>query len=284
MVNQSQNGLLATPPATAGSALLPGLVPGADGWSLALDPSTASWAGAHGGTVLAALVRAVAADSPGSATTAMTVTGHLHGPVATDVATIRTRPRHAGRRISSVEADLVQDGARRATAHVLLAPAGPGASAHIWPHGGTAPTGRPEDHERLVLPPGTMPFADHTEIRPVGPELPFGGGDLPVLRAWLRLRDEVAYGPHVALVLLDAVFPSLYAVRADPVPIPTVELTAHLVPAADDVLGPDGWAFLEQRTVWSTDELCLDEAALWSADGRLLAQARQLRRILARRA
>jgi hypothetical protein len=121
------------------------------------------------------------------------------------------------------------------------------------------------------------PMAGHLDIRPLGDARPFGGGDEPVLTAWLRLRPPSAYQPAEAAVLLDGLVLSLYAVLSTPVVIPTVEFTLHYSP----VQPADEWFFIEQRTVWSTGWFCVDEAELRTTDGTLVAQSRPLRRILA---
>jgi acyl-CoA thioesterase len=119
-------------------------------------------------------------------------------------------------------------------------------------------------------------MATHLDIRPLGEARPFGGGDEPVLMAWLRMRPAPAYRSAVAAVLLDGLVPSLYAVLTAPAVIPTVEFTVHFCP----VQPTDEWFFIEQRTTWSTGSFCVDEAELRTTDGILVAQSRQLRRIL----
>jgi acyl-CoA thioesterase len=42
----------------------------------------------------------------------------------------------------------------------------------------------------------------------------------------------------------------------------------------------DDWVFAIQRNVSCSDGWCVDETELWSRDGRLLVQGRQLRRVL----
>jgi hypothetical protein len=63
---------------------------------------------------------------------------------------------------------------------------------------------------------------------------------------------------------------------SEPVVIPTVEFTVHY-----DAAQPAGeWFFIEQRTTWSTGSSCVDEAELRTTDGALVAQPRQLRRLV----
>jgi len=139
------------------------------------------------------------------------------------------------------------------------------------------PTVAPENTPPLSLPPGAaLPFDDHVEIRPSGNSRPLAGGAQAVLRAWIRPRTPIGDDAVRAAVLLDALAPSLFAVWREPLPVPTIELTAHFAPAAPAT----SWAAIVQRTVWRNDSYCVDDADLRNEDGILIAQARQRRRIL----
>jgi hypothetical protein len=83
-----------------------------------------------------------------------------------------------------------------------------------------------------------VPFAQHVEIRRIGPG-PFEGGDRAELLAWVRWVDRDAPVDAVSLVILvDALAPALYAVATNPVPIPTVDLTVTLQPSRRPEGGP----------------------------------------------
>jgi acyl-CoA thioesterase len=58
----------------------------------------------------------------------------------------------------------------------------------------------------------------------------------------------------------------------------SIEYTEAL--AGDPV---DGWVLVQIRTDNAAGGWVTDDSAAWSADGRLLAQARQVRRVLTRR-
>jgi acyl-CoA thioesterase len=255
------------------SPLLPELEPVDGGLSVAFSEAGRSWSGMHGGVVVGALARA-AAEVTGRVPGA--VTAHLHHIVAPGTAGITVAEASAGRTVSSVSARLHQ-GETRATASVLLALPG-NDDTTFWQSGRRDLSGlpAPDDIGRLGAFDEVTPMARHLDIRPLGLSRPFGGGDQPVLTAWVRLRPAADYQPAVPAVLLDALAPSLYAVLAMPVMVPTVEFTVHYSPVQ-----PSGeWFFIEQRTTWSTGSFCVDEAELRTPDGTLVAQSRQLRRIL----
>lgn len=120
-----------------------------------------------------------------------------------------------------------------------------------------------------------MPIAEHTEIRALGPSRPLAGGPEPRLHAWVRMRGGLP--PLVQLgVLLDALPPSLFAVRTVPAAMPTVELTAHL---AGEPPETGTWVRVDQRTVWVDADVAVDDVELRAVDGSLVARGRQTRRL-----
>jgi hypothetical protein len=131
----------------------------------------------------------------------------------------------------------------------------------------------------MTFPAAVALFSRNYEIRPTGRGRPLAGGPEPELHTWGRPQTDappLAAAPVAPVALLDLLPPGLFAMREDPVAIPTAEFTAQLAPGAT----PDEWTFLTQRTLWATGGFCVDEAHAYGEDGRLLGFARQLRRIL----
>lgn len=257
------------------SSVLPSIDYRDGGADVTFDEVGRSWSGVHGGVLVGALVDAAAAHS---GLLPATVTAHLHAVAMPGAAAITTSTVVAGRSLASVGAVLEQDGVRRASASVVLTvpPAGP--PAH-WPvERDVTDLPAPEHLDRLEGMEAVVPIARHFDIRAVEGR-PLAGGAEPLLMAWIRLLPAAPYREAVAAVLLDALAPSLYAVRTAPIPIPTVEFTVHFTPARPE----SEWFLLRQRTTWSTAAFCVDEAELCTRDGRVVARSRQLRRILAAR-
>jgi hypothetical protein len=232
-----------------------------------------SWSGVHGGVLVGALVDAAAAHS---GLLPATVTAHLHAVAMPGTAAITTSTVVARRSLASVDAVLEQDGVRRASASVVLTVPPDGSPGH-WPvQRDLTALPAPEQLDRLEGMEAVVPIARHFDIRAVE-GLPLAGGAEPLLMAWIRLLPAPTYREAVAAVLLDALAPSLYAVRTAPIPIPTVEFTVHFTPARPE----SEWFLLRQETTWATAAFCVDEAELCTPDGRVVARSRQLRRILA---
>lgn len=238
---------------------------------LVFDPSWRSFSSTQGGLVAGHLL-AAAAELTGGAPRA--VTAHLLGGVAAGVEAVVTADADRTGRTGSVRSELRQDGALRAVAQVLTSAVPPPPVRETYP--ATAAPG-PEDGEPFELPRDYVPVGEHTEIRALDASRPLGGGSEPRLHAWVRVRGD-ALEPLVQLgVLLDALPPSLFAVRTVPAAMPTVELSAHLT-------GPPpatgAWVRVDQRTVWADGEVAVDDVELRALDGSLVARGRQTRRLL----
>ncbi|SDF95247.1 Acyl-CoA thioesterase [Blastococcus aurantiacus] len=238
---------------------------------LAFDPTWRSFTTTQGGLVIGHLL-AAAADLAGAPPRA--VTAHLLGGVVPDAEAVVTAAADRSGRTGSVRSELRQDGALRAVAQVLTSAGPPDPVTETYP-----PSSVPglEDGEPFELPRDYVPVGEHTEIRALGASRPMGGGDEPRLHAWVRIRGA-ELPPLVQLgVLLDALPPSLFAVRTVPAAMPTVELTAHLAGPPPET---GAWVRVDQRTVWSDHRVAVDDIELRALDGSLVASGRQTRRLL----
>ncbi len=70
-----------------------------------------------------------------------------------------------------------------------------------------------------------------------------------------------------------------YGIARDPLPIPTVELTAQLLPAARAPVGQ--WTLARMRTVSAGAGWSIDDCELWDEAGQPLLISRQTRRVIA---
>jgi acyl-CoA thioesterase len=131
----------------------------------------------------------------------------------------------------------------------------------------------------LALPRRLAEFARHLEIRPATSARPLAGGERAELVAWMRFRVDRPLDAEAATVLTDALPPALFATWTTPRPVPSAELTVHFGTALDDAPGT-GWALVRIRAEHAGSGWAMDDAAVWSQAGRLLARGRQSRRIL----
>ncbi|HWH30574.1 MAG TPA: thioesterase family protein [Mycobacteriales bacterium] len=237
-----------------------------------LDRTWWSWSGPHGG-LLAALALGAARGVVGADRQPQVVSAQFLAAAGDRPLELAATVLRAGGSSDVVRVDTAADGAPVLTSTVTLARPRPGGTR--W-DGVRPPAARPPQSCEVVDPTALVPFAQHVEIRRAGPG-PLVGGEAAELLAWVRLRDEDrAVDAEALVVLADALAPGLYGIATAPVPVPTVDLTVTLGP------GPaaPGWTLVRIRTRTAADGWCVDDSDVWAPDGRLVAQARQTRRVL----
>ncbi|WP_128429770.1 acyl-CoA thioesterase [Streptomyces cyaneus] len=243
------------------------------GSEIHVDPLWWSWEGAHGGHVAALALTAVRDRFAGGAHPVRTLTTHYLAPVDGSPLHFSGAAPAAGRRTATCVFTGHQNGTP-----VVLGSALFGSQRQAPSYDGQ-PIPRvpaPQDCRRLDLPHELSPFARQLEIRPATDALPLAGGDKAELMAWIRFLDGRPLDAPAAVTLTDVLPPALYACWRTPRPVPTAELTVHLTDALDGG-AHEGWALVRIRTEHAGGGWAVDDSAVWSADGRLLALARQSR-------
>jgi acyl-CoA thioesterase len=261
--------------------------PSADVWrrtpdglsrTVSIDRAWWSWGGVHGGHVTSLSLEAMAAAigdlRPVRALSIAFLTAVDERPLVLEPAVERV-----GGSTSIASLRAVQGGGPVLLATATFGDVGPG------PHYNGLPAPevpKPGTCAPLPLPQGPVPFAQHLEIRPASEGKVLGGGDRAELIAWLRFADHRTVDAAGVTVLLDALAPGLYATMTVPVPLPVIQLTIEF---AEALVGEpvDGWVLVRIRTDHAGGGWATDDCTAWSEDGRLLAQARQARRVLTRR-
>ena len=76
----------------------------------------------------------------------------------------------------------------------------------------------------------------------------------------------------------DAWPPAVFSRLEVPVGVPTIDLTIHFRQAPS---GAPGWCLVRFRTQVAAAGYLEEDGEIWSADGRLLAQSRQLAVVIA---
>ena len=236
-----------------------------------IERSWWSWMGPQGGYVASCLLRAATPMTP-EGHRPRTLSVSFLAPLSEGEVDIRTRPLRVGGSSSVVAGEIGDPDSPSLVGFVTSAVERPGATSLVVP----APDAPDPDEVPTVEPPVEMaPFVQHVEFRPVG-ALPLTGGDAAELGGWMRLRDGQPVDAAAATILVDALPPALYATVSVPIAIPTVDM--QVVYSGEQPEG--GWVFGRIRTRNAWDGWCVEDSDIWSGDGRLLAQARQTRRVL----
>lgn len=253
---------------------VPGLdLDGAGGGTAVLDPAWRSWTGPHGGLLAALLLRTAASLAPPDQR-ARALTAQFLAATPGDTAALSAEVlRRSGS--SSVVAAHLRDAAGQVTTTAVLTSGRPRSSPTVHDAVPAPAAPPPDDLAPVHLPVELVPFGQQLDFRPVGAH-PLSGGASPELLCWVRLREGGSYGPDALAVLVDVLPPALYGATTSPVPVPTVELSLVL----SDAPPAEGWVLTRTATRTAEGGWCVDDVEVWDARGRLLAQCRQLRRVL----
>lgn len=231
-----------------------------DGWSAPVGPN----GGYLAAIVLRAMQSAVGDRPPRS------LTLHYLRPTAPGDVEVAVTVEREGRSLSSATARLEQGGRVRVLAVGAFAADFPSRADYDEP----APV--VPEAEPCVAPeaPGQPSIVRRFAVAPVvGPPL-FSGAEQALTGGWIAFADgpQALDAPALAL-LADAWLPAPFTRLTEIAPAPTVDLTVHFrapgVPAAEPVLGI--W-----RSRVSRGGFFEEDGELWSRDGVLLAQSRQL--------
>ncbi len=246
-----------------------------DTTTLTIPADWNSWQGRHGGLIAGLTADIAAATWPGAAVKAITAHfGRQSDAAAFSFIAVTRRP---GRVVRLVDVTVTQGGTEVLTAVVTLA-AEPSEEAGQW-FAAEAPASLPPDRcpnfefDRRFLPVGA-----HLDIRPCGGAFPLTGAAHPWMLAWVGVVPEVVIGPGAAVLMCDLA-PGVYPMLTAPVAGPTVEMTVHLCAELGSAPGAAP-ALASQRNSATSQNWSVDDTSLWDFGGRLIAQARQVRRIV----
>jgi acyl-coenzyme A thioesterase PaaI-like protein len=227
----------------------------------------------NGGYVLALLQHAtmLEASHPDPLTIAVT----FFRPAQDGPGEVRVRQVRKGRRVSTYDALLSQDG--REIAHAVV-------SAHDWDAAGTtehlphsAPAAPPPQEcadVSALIPAGMVPILDRYAYR--APEMPGWLTGRPSGRTeslcWIRAADERPVDALLAGAMVDA-FPPVTA-EIGHLASATIQLTVHYRRRPEAT--PVTWALGHVTTRHVIAGYHDEDVELWDEQGRLIAQSRQL--------
>ena len=250
-----------------------------------VDSSWFQGRGAYGGVVSALLLRAceqVVADDGGVGRRPRSLTVHFCAPLKQDEAVIEVAIDRKGAWVTHLSGRLRQGGDNVATLTATFAsPRPPEARLHfndvVMPQ---APA--PAILEAIPADlPGIPQMTRHFEYRLAVGEVPYAGGEKAFLGSWLRLREPLVVDYAAAAAFLDALPPAVLC-RVDGMrAAASVDWTVHFLdelPAAG--VAADAFWLVTAQTQVASDGYAEEVDQLFSPDGRLVAQARQLIAIL----
>jgi acyl-CoA thioesterase len=229
--------------------------------------------GPNGGYVAAVILRAIQAMAAAERAPRSLTVHFLKAPRAGAVE-VAVEVEREGSRVTFLSARLKQDGETCATALAVL--------SENWTDGGFAEVEMPEAGEPGELSPidptveGRPNMLHNYRLRPALGEEAFSGG--PARNgAWIRTREPRLLDAPLAATLLDTWFPAPFVRLDHPVPAPTIDYTVHFrSPLPPLGAGPEDAYLIAFRSKIARHGFFEEDGELWSADGTLLAQSRQL--------
>jgi acyl-CoA thioesterase len=233
--------------------------------------------GPNGGYVAAVILRAIQAAGGERAPRSLTV-NYQRSPAAGPVE-LAVEVEREGGRVTFLSARMIQDRKVQATALAVL--------SEDWSDEGYSELRMPdagEPGELLAVDPDAVPgmpkMFQNYRARPALGEPAFSGGP-PRNGAWIRTREAHLLDAPLAATFLDAWFPAPYIRLERPHPAPTIDYTVHFrspLPLPDAM--PEDPYLVAFRSNLSRHGFFEEDGELWSADGTLLAQSRQLALLL----
>ncbi|HVF32983.1 MAG TPA: thioesterase family protein [Acidimicrobiales bacterium] len=232
----------------------------------------------NGGYVLACVLEAARSVALPAKPDPLTLTAHYLRPTSVGPADVEVQLLRTGRRHAHVEARLVQDTERVRVLAAFgdLEAAGAGADTPTLVRGGPPDLPPPEDCIGRDDTPGAPSLASMVESR-FAPGTPWLSGQRSadtVVTGWIRFADGRDADVRALPLLADSFPPAIFALGPAGW-VPTVELTVHV-----RARPAPGWLRCRFETRFLTGGYLEEDGEIWDAEGRLVAQSRQLAMLL----
>lgn len=190
-------------------------------------------------------------------------------------AVLRVEILREGRSVSFLRVGLEQDERPVATATGMWASARQGFEHAAW----TMPNAAPPDQ----CPPMTsvrgddlFPIHQQWDIRSIG-GVPFGEGESTEMSWWIRPPVHRPLDAVMVIAMADALPPPIFAVAGPGMGVPTLDLTVHIRADLESTRWePGDWILARFLTRLAQDGFVEEDGELWTADGTLVANSRQL--------
>jgi acyl-CoA thioesterase len=247
---------------------------GGGAYAGAVDAGWFAGRGPNGGYLAAIVLRAMVAEVGDAAREPRSLTCHYLRPPAAGPIGVEVTLERAGRATSTVTARLVQDGRLCVLGVAAFGVEIPAPAAYA-----TAPPDVPAPDE--VAPADNsgsgLSIVSRFEVRPAVGAAMFAGAREAVTGGWLRFAEPRATDAIALAMFADAWWPTPWVRLREPVAAPTLDLTVHFrAPRAAAALAAGEPVLAVFRSTTAADGFFEEDGELWTRDGVLLAQSRQL--------
>jgi acyl-CoA thioesterase len=238
-------------------------------FSVELDPGWSSLVGVHGGYMCAIAVRGAESLAPDRSVRTLTTSFLRTGQVGP--ATLSVRPVREGRSITTMVAELSQDGRLLTTSRLTLLTDRSGVE---W--SAPAPLDLPPPEACVRMDAGRVSHFERVDGLLDPGSLPFSDGERAMVQGYVRPLDGRAVDPSWLAMATDW-FPPPAFVRVEP-PIGgvSIDLTTH-IHRPHVVLGVDEWLTGAFQVETSGGGLAVEHGRIAERDGTLVAESFQTR-------
>jgi acyl-CoA thioesterase len=214
-----------------------------------------------------------ALDNPGRPVRSFTT--HFFAAPASGDLDITVKLERAGRSMSFMSARAEQEGKPIAMSLAGFSAEWPGLAFDNAPMPQIA---APDDAMPVPIEGDQIPaFLKNFDMRWAIGDPPFTGSDKAELGGWFRMRDSVVADACVVACLLDAWAPAIFPIATQPVIAPTIDLTMHFrTPLPLPGATPDDFFLGRFHSTLGREGFFEEDGEMWSPDGKLVAQSRQL--------
>ena len=247
-----------------------------------VSPDWRAGRGPHGGYLAAMIMRALI-QSVGDATRSpRSLTIHYARAPRPGPVLIRTSLEREGRSLSTISARMEQEGAP--VALVLSAFSVPWTGPEISDI--EMPLVAPPEETReagSALEHGAPPFTRHIVMQPRLGGVPFADAPQSMeIGGWLGLAEPRPIDAISLALFADALIPGPFMRLGEPNAAPTIDLTIHFREPTPRGEHPDPHelCLVRVRAGLIHEGFFEEDSMIWAADGRLLAQSRQLALLL----
>ena len=252
------------------------------GFDLRIDRGWWIVMGPNGGYVAALVLRALEAALGDPTRAPRSLTVHYVEPAVEGPARVHVRVERSGRSLSTLSARLEQDGRLVALALAAFGRTRDSLEFQDLQMPEVAPPERLEARQPTNA--RTVPMRERFETRPALGSIEPGTSSRAVTGGWLRLAEpRIPDAPALAM-FCDA-WPPAIAQRQAFGPeglrgVPTIDLTVHFRAPLPAHARPDDFYLCVFRSQTARNGFVEEDGEIWTRDGVLLAQSRQLALLL----
>jgi acyl-CoA thioesterase len=231
--------------------------------------------GPNGGYVAAVLVRALESEVAEPARMLRSMSIHYVRPPEEGPADVAVAVQRQGRTLSTVTVELHQDDRllALATAAVATDRLGTPAFDELPAPSVPSPEAVAEGERNGPAAPPPIPMSARYDQRYCIGRPPFEAGPDALSGGWIRQSDDGPVDVAALVAYTDAWSPAIFSLGGF-VPVPTVDLTVHV--RRDPARLDTTWCLVRFRTRVAAGGFIEEDGEIWSRDGVLLAQSRQL--------